>query len=685
MKLRARAALPLALGLCGLEGFASLGAAYGQSLNSPSAASMPTPSWSAANLPGATVYQDKYIGGGSLVPDISRGYDESGDNQGLARSLQIDGVVSALSSKDGGSSTHVEENGFVAKSQWETVTYGVWSLDASARAGGSEGPSEQGQGGTVTLRQRGMPFDGGWQADNALGDLNTPEITLARLQPRFYLPTTPMQGLTTDWHGPDGLQVVAGGGVPGFFDGIEVPDFRTLDGSTATAGAQWSPAPHWTVGGQLVEAHDVNLAIGSAIDGTALISSTAGLLSAAFQDRNEQLDLNLLEGDVSGKANGVGGWVDGSIAQGRFLQNAGVFRIDPNMTWGNQLIANNMEGGYYRLGYQGRRWLADIGIDEVHSVSGLGADTTFLTSDARYQLSRDWGIGAVTNISRTDGGTAWSLQGYLDHPNQWGTGRAQVEFADTSTGQDATLTLNQAWTTPVGVRFNSSASIEKISGAIVNGLPENSLLLGIAVNGGGQITTKLGAEGNVNWAAAVQGRAAPGVSANISLTYQISPAWEILATYYDSQTGSWTPLTVISPLTPPVATAVPAMQERGVFLTFRYKRAAGLHFAPLGGGPGAGSGEISGLVYLDANNNGQFEAGEAGAPNVTVVLDGRFSVQTDASGRFDFPVVVTGHHVIKVVSDNLPLPWTLVGEGRAEVDVTTRNRTYINIGAQRSH
>ena len=99
--------------------------------------------------------------------------------------------------------------------------------------------------------------------------------------------------------------------------------------------------------------------------------------------------------------------------------------------------------------------------------------------------------------------------------------------------------------------------------------------------------------------------------------------------------------------------------------------------------PGGASGEIAGVVYLDANNNGRCDAGEAGAPNVTVVLDGRFSVQTDASGRFAFPVVATGRHIITVIPDNLPLPWTLVNEGRAEVAVTTRDRTDIDIAAQR--
>ena len=679
MKLRANLALRLAFSLCGPGGFVCVSTARAEI-----ALPMPVAPSSAINTQAPPAYQDRYIGGGSLVPDISSGDEGTSGTDGLAHSLELDGVLSVLNSHGSGSNTNVMENGVIAKSQWETVAYGAWSLDASARTGGSDlGPSEQGQGGVVTLRQRGMPFDGGWQADNALGDLNSPDISLARIQPRFYLPTAPIQGLATEWRGPSGLQVVAGGGVPGLYDGIEVPNFRTLDGSTATAGAEWSPASHWTVGGQLIEAHDVNLAIGPVIDGATLMSSTTGLLTAAWADRGEHVQLNVLEGDVSGKPSSVGAWVDGSIAQGRFLQNAGLFRIDPNMTWGNQLISNDAQGGYYRLNYQSRQWLADVGIDEVRSVSGLGTNTTFLTGDTRYQLSRDWGIGGVANISHTDGGASWSTEGYVDHSNVGGTGRAQADFAETPAGRDATLTLNETWSTPVGFRLSTSASLERISGAVINDLQQDSTVLSIAAFGGGQFSGALGVEGNVRWAKAVQGQAAPGVSANVSLTWQLARAWEILATYYETQVGTWTSLTVVSPLTPPVATSIPALQERGIFLTFRYRRAAGSHFAPLGGAPGAGSGEIAGIVFLDANNNGHADAGETGAPNVTVVLDGRFSMQTDASGRFDFPVVATGHHVITVIPDNLPLPWTLVNEGRAQVEVATRDRTDIAIPAQR--
>ena len=118
---------------------------------------------------------------------------------------------------------------------------------------------------------------------------------------------------------------------------------------------------------------------------------------------------------------------------------------------------------------------------------------------------------------------------------------------------------------------------------------------------------------------------------------------------------------VTSPLTPPVPTPQASQGQQGFFLTLRYQYARGSHVVPLGGRAGSGSGRLTGVVYLDANENGRFDAGETGVPNITVILDGRFSTRTDANGRFDFPAVVAGHHVITVQSDNLPLPWMLPG------------------------
>jgi hypothetical protein len=45
-------------------------------------------------------------------------------------------------------------------------------------------------------------------------------------------------------------------------------------------------------------------------------------------------------------------------------------------------------------------------------------------------------------------------------------------------------------------------------------------------------------------------------------------------------------------------------------------------------------------------------------------------------------MVATGRHVITVISDNLPLPWILEG-GATSIEVTTRERTLVNLGALR--
>lgn len=68
------------------------------------------------------------------------------------------------------------------------------------------------------------------------------------------------------------------------------------------------------------------------------------------------------------------------------------------------------------------------------------------------------------------------------------------------------------------------------------------------------------------------------------------------------------------------------------------------------------TGAVTGTVFNDANNNGTFDAGEAGMPGVTVYIDsdgngqldpGEVSVTTDASGRYTIGGLVPGHYVVR--------------------------------------
>jgi SdrD B-like domain len=666
--------------LCGLGLLAALEA--------PSYAQTTTPT------PPATppAFEDHYIAGGSLSPDVSSGDYSTSDTSGLARSIRIDGVVSVLNQQGPNAPPATHEDGFVMDAQWDTISYGAWSADAAARTSGS-GPDEYGTA-TFSLHERALPFDGGWQADNALGDINTPLINLASVQPRFILTQAPMEGVDTVWRGPSGLELVAGAGEPGIYSGIRVPAFDGLGGSTGTLGAQWVPAPQWTLGGEFATARDTSLYYQPLVNapyGVATserISSTTSYLTAAWQDGPSRAQLNLIDGSVDGDGSSLGAWLDASRTSGAVTQSVGAFRIDPNLAWGNQLITSDVEGGYYRVDYQSRRWLADFDVDQVSSVSGSGYNTTFLTGDARYQLTRDTGVGGFLNLRHSDSDNAWSAEGYLDNGNSYGTGRGQLDYATAPQAQDASFTLQQTWNMPAGERLATTAAIDEIrstttENTIAGNLQQDSTVVRLAVYGGGDLTARLALNATVQWAAAVHGEAAPSRFADVSLTYQLARSWLVLADFYENRMGSWTPLVVTSPLTPPTPTVVPAAGERGVFLTVRYQASRGARFAPLGGVPGSGSGSLSGVVYLDANENGRYDAGETGAANVTVILDGRFSVHTDANGRFDFPAVAAGHHVLTVETENLPLPWTLTNSGRTEVNVSTRERTEVDIGALR--
>src|SRR5256886_16778613 len=234
-----------------------------------------------------------------------------------------------------------------------------------------------------------------------------------------------------------------------------------------------------------------------------------------------------------------------------------------------------------------------------------------------------------------------------------------------------------------GTRLSTTAAVDRIRSAAITNVEQDSTVVRLAVYGGGDLTARLALDGGVQWATAVQGQAAPSRSADVSLTWQVARTWSVLASYYENRVGSWTPLVVTSPLAPPTPAVIAAAGERGVFLTVRYQDARGAHFVPLGGVPGSGSGRLSGVVYLDANENGRDDAGGFGAANVTVILDGRFSVRSDANGRFDFPAVAAGQHPPTLHADNLPLPWTLTDSGRTEVEGATRDRTEVNIRALR--
>jgi uncharacterized repeat protein (TIGR01451 family)/fimbrial isopeptide formation D2 family protein len=78
-------------------------------------------------------------------------------------------------------------------------------------------------------------------------------------------------------------------------------------------------------------------------------------------------------------------------------------------------------------------------------------------------------------------------------------------------------------------------------------------------------------------------------------------------------------------------------------------------------GPFGENGAITGRVYVDRRGIGRFVRGDEGVAGARVVLEDGESVTTDAQGRFSFPAVRPGAHVLRLDPTTLPAGLRLSG------------------------
>lgn len=610
-------------------------------------------------------YRDRLIDDGSLAIELWDEFAPLSNPDGLPRGLRLDGLWS--STRRSGETR--SQGGVGIGAFLSTPQYGAFSFSGLFTNG--EDTS------IATLWQRDVPFDDGWRASNGLGMLNSPAIDLVRFQPRIFLPSTPMLGGTTEWRSPSGTQLTAGFGEPGVYFGAYVPEFRRLGGQLANAGGQWAIDRNWSAGFQYAGANSVTSAFQTQ-DNPPSFNARSVLASTSRQDANSRFQLNVLESQNSMTSANRGIWLDGYLQDGRLSHSFGLFQLDPLLLWGNQVVANDARGGYYRIFQSSLRWTWDAGIDYFTPVDDSRVSTAFLNGSARYQFFRDLSAGAGGNVRRQDE-TAWQGFVFVEHVETLMTGRVQLGRAEDGPREETLLSLNQTWNMPAGTRLNTTVS----AGRYRDDKADSSSQFGLAVYGGGDIARNLSLDMNVLWNRS-SGEADPTTTTgSLSLTWSILPELRLIGTAYHSRATARIPLTITSPLDPVVPESNRRIDDTGVFVVLRYETWAGSLAAPLGGMPGAGAGRIAGTVFLDANDDGRFAAGEEGAPNVTVILDGRYSVRADAQGRYEFPAVVSGAHTITVMPDNLPLPWTLVNDGRVQFEVPVRGTVNVDIPAQR--
>ncbi|GAB2494700.1 carboxypeptidase-like regulatory domain-containing protein [Arenimonas alkanexedens] len=618
-------------------------------------------------------YQDRIIDPGKLEP-LPADDEEVFDATGLPRSWRLELVTSQIERGD----TRYSESGASFGGFWETERWGNFSLDATLYRSNQGRTGDARWVGSATLWQRELAFDGGWRVDNGLGVLNTPLTPLQRDQYRFFLPSVPFSGLTSLWENRErGLSLIGSIGQAGVFAGSRIVAFDQADGNVGTIGAQWRWAPGWTgAASALVTDGRIipdELGGGQFQDGR----TEAILFSTAWAGRRDSANLHV-QSSRGFLGDAFGAWADLASNRGRYAYNYGVFRLDPGLAWGALPINNDAQGFYFRTNYRHPRWTWSAGVDQIYSVSGDSFDGTFASAYLRYQARANLGIGGSVNVRDADAYTDFSSRWFVDRRSNWGQTRLQLDQASTSDREDWQVSLDQELPVRAGSRLSLSTAYATTEDDRIG----TSRSYSLAALGGIELTDRLSLDGNVRWVRGSGPDSFRGTDINLSLNWRVGMHWWLSATAYHNRGEQRSPFQ-LDPLAPQDQfLRIP--RERSLFLSLRYERQSGTPAFVMGGTPGAAAGSVRGSIFLDENDDGERAASELPAANVTVLLDGRFSVRTDSQGNFEFPRVAVGSHTITVVPDNLPLPWFLdEGNNARTIDVEVREAARVDIGARR--
>lgn len=596
------------------------------------------------------------------------------NREGLPRFLQLETRLGT----EPFDPTHNARMGYGLQGLLETANHGTLSVD------GSYAPHDS--NGTLTLRQRAMPLDGGWLTSNELGVINTPIPSVTRLPSRVYLPSSILRGLSTEWENPgQGVQLLASAGEPGLLAFLPASGFQRLAGRRATLGGQWrsnaaeaDPLSRegWTMALRHEDARNVSI-FDTPLQPGDTVNANSTLLALRHEGAEQRIQGQLVSTRASNlRGDRSGFWIDGEWDDGPRRHGAGLYRLEPDLSWAQLPMANNVVGAYARSSWRTRQWSAESSVDWLDSITGRGGSGYFATGSARWRLNRDHTLGAGASVRRFNG-NAWSTYGDWRFQNSWGASGLRLEFTgDDNQADSRGLTWDQAWPVPQGWALSTSLGANAYSATALQ--PAETTWSG-AASFAAPLSSKASLRGNFNTERSDTGQTRH--SLNLGASWRIDARWSLEGNYNRSN-GSRRLTPSLDPLAP-VPLVIPD-SDRSFYAVLRYQFEAGSRNVPLGGKAAEGGGRIEGTVYFDANRSGTQEASETGVPNVTVFLDNRYAVRTDSQGHFEFPFVASGPRTVSVRPDTLPLPWNVVDQGQAKVDVRRRESVLLSIPVQRS-
>jgi hypothetical protein len=555
--------------------------------------------------------------------------------------------------------------------QIETPNHGSMSLDANGDLHGG--------GGTFTLRQRGMPIEGGWLANHEFGLITAPSPGMFRRPSRVFVPSPILRGLSADWGQPQGgwaFQATVGD--PGQLSIYPDTRFERLPGNRTRLGGEWSASPGGeqglAVAAQYERARDITP--GASSGSASRLDADATLLGLRHAGNGWHAQGQWMQSRAQGTTRN-GFWVDTEWDDQPVRWGAGVYRLDTDLRWTELPMASDLEGGYLRGLWRQRQWTLDGSLDLLRSLRPGRNWGHYATLNGRWRLSRDSSLGSGL-AWREFSGRAGSA--YVDWRFVNGQGQAGLRLEHSfglGRPDNTELSYDQDWRTQVGWSLSTSLGAVIESADPANGLPGDTLLkAAVSLNG------RLGNRGNL-FGSLTSERGSDGRdSHNLSFTAQwrLTQRWSLEGTF-TRVLGRPRLATSLDPLV--INALLASTADRSYLVLLRYQFEAGSRDVPLGGGAGAGSGRVEGMVFFDANRNGVQEASEQGVPGVTIYLDNRYAVRTDNQGRFEFPSVATGARSVTLRNETLPLPWNVVDDGQARIEVRLRETIRVQLPVQR--
>ena len=669
-----------------------------------------------ANQPAA--YQDKVMDASELpAPDASGAQDDA-PPQGL-RQYWIEGRHGSLSSSHttGGQRQQRSANewGLRAELRQETLNWGEWVLQVDGRRRQGEGlnlgalaPGLDNAGTRLTLRSLGLPVTAGSWADLTLGDQSAEATDSLRRGYRLMLGNATVRGASARVY--DGQSEVVGGvGARGELTGNPYPSYVRNPGQLA-----WLGASHRLSGGQWFVGGQINRATG---DGSSLSDAALGLRSATgtsaaltvghgpewLSDGEQRLRATALfsRGDQQSRS-ATGIYLEGSARHSGHRHSFGAYATQAQLFFGDTYLAPDNRGVYWRVDRSQGRLSWGAGVDAEQSRASLANSATAsqqlrqwtANGNLQYRFDRQTSAGLSVNLGQTQLRLPNTTEAQRGARALYASGFVQTQVADFApTRLRLTLRRNQ-----VLVQNGERATGEQleweqewVSGKWETMRPEVTTTLGWARDRSGAVQQTYPTAGlllrhwlqpdwqvsaNLNYTSRSSNLATNrGLSGSLNSELNLGHGWRAGAMLLMNQARSTS--TVLGGMG---GALLSRSNDKSLYLFLRWEGRSGSSLGQGNAQPGStGAGRISGTVYADANRDGEQQTSETGLAGVEVLLDERYRTTTDAAGRFEFPVVATGPHRVRLRPESVPLPWGAAEEAGQRIEVPLRGQAEARI------